>query len=46
MTQGDFVKYLEEEEISIFDVQNLKNTLDLDNRTINEIVENLVRTDI
>ena len=42
MIQNDFVKYLEEEEISIFEIQNLKNTLDLDNRTINEIVENLV----
>ncbi len=42
MTQNDFVKYLEEEEISIFEIQNMKNTLDLDNRTINEIVENLV----
>jgi len=42
MTQNDFVKYLEEEEISIFEIQNLKNTLDLDNRKINEIVENLV----
>ena len=42
MTQNDFVKYLEDEEISIFEIQNLKNILDLDNRTINEIVENLV----
>lgn len=42
MTQNDFVKYLEEEEISIFEIQNLKDTLDLNNRTINEIVENLV----
>jgi predicted transcriptional regulator of viral defense system len=42
MTQNDFIKYLEEEEISIFEVQNLKKTLGLDNRTINEIVENLV----
>jgi len=42
MIQNDFVKYLEEEEISIFEIQNLKHTLDLDNRTINEIVENLV----
>jgi predicted transcriptional regulator of viral defense system len=42
MTQNDFVKYLEEEEVSIFEIQNLKNTLDLDNRSINEIVENLV----
>jgi len=29
MIQNDFVKYLEEEEISIFEIQNLKNTLDL-----------------
>ncbi|MCL2327688.1 MAG: hypothetical protein FWC39_04135 [Bacteroidetes bacterium] len=42
MTQNDFVKYLEEEEIQIFEIQNLKSTLDLDNRKINEIVENLV----
>jgi predicted transcriptional regulator of viral defense system len=42
MTQNDFVKYLEEEEILIFEIQNLKNKFDLDNRTINEIVENLV----
>jgi len=43
MTQNDFVKYLEEEEISIFEIQNLKHTLGLDNRTINNIVENLVK---
>ncbi|MCL2074295.1 MAG: hypothetical protein FWH18_10255 [Marinilabiliaceae bacterium] len=42
MTQNEFVKYLEEEEISIFEIKNLKNSLDLDNRTINEIVENIV----
>ena len=42
MTQNDFIKYLEEEEIQIFEIQNLKNALNLDNRTINEIVENLV----
>jgi len=42
MTQYDFVKYLEEEEIQIFEVQNMKNTLGINNRTINEIVENLV----
>ena len=42
MTQNDFVKYLEEEEIQIFEIQNLKNVLNLDNRKINEIVENLV----
>jgi len=41
MTQGNFIKYLEEEENSIFDIHNLKDTLDLDSRTINEIVENL-----
>jgi len=42
MTQNDFVKYLEEEEISIFEIQNLKSMFDLDNRKINEIAENLV----
>jgi len=42
MTQNDFVKYLEDEEILIFEIQNLKETLDLDNRAINDIVENLV----
>lgn len=42
MIQNDFIKYLEEEEIQIFEIQNLKNTFDLDNRTINNIVENLV----
>jgi predicted transcriptional regulator of viral defense system len=42
MTQSDFIKHLEEEEIQIFEIQNLKNALNLDNRTINEIVENLV----
>jgi len=36
MTQNDFVKYLEEEEIQIFEIQNLKNTLYLDNRTISQ----------
>ena len=45
MTQNDFVKYLEQEEISIFEIQILKQILDLDNRTINEIVENLVVKD-
>ena len=42
MTQNDFVKYLEQEEFQIFEIQNLKSMLDLDNRKINEIVENLV----
>jgi predicted transcriptional regulator of viral defense system len=42
MTQNDFVKYLEQEEIQIIEIQKLKNTLDLDKRTVNEIVENLV----
>jgi len=41
MTQNDFVKYLEEEEIQIFEIQNLKMTLGLDNKIINNIVENL-----
>lgn len=44
MTQNIFIRYLEEEEISIFDIKDLKNTLDLDNRTINEIAENLTNT--
>ena len=42
MTRNDFVKYLEEEEIQCFEVQNIKRELALDNRTINEIVENMV----
>jgi len=42
MIQNDFIKYLEEEEVQIFEIQTLKIELDLDNRTINEIVENLV----
>ena len=42
MTQNDFVKYLEENELLIFRIQNLKDTLNLGNRAINEIVENLV----
>ena len=42
MTQNEFVKYLEEEEIQIFDIQSLKNRLNLGNRTVNEIIENLV----
>jgi len=31
MTQNEFIKYLEEEEISIFEIQSLKNVLDLAN---------------
>ena len=42
MTQNDFFKYLEEEEVQIFKIQNLKNKFDLDNKIINNIVENLV----
>jgi len=42
MTQNNFVKYLEVEEIQIFEIQHLKSVLNLDNRKINEIVENLV----
>lgn len=42
MTQNDFIKYLEEKEVQIFEIQTLKMELDLDNRTINEILENLV----
>ncbi len=42
MTQNDFEKYLEEEEIQIFEIQKLKNTLDLDKKTINNIIESLI----
>ena len=35
MIQNDFIKYLEEEEVQIFEIQTLKIELDLDNRTIN-----------
>ena len=42
MTQNDFFKYLEEEEFQIFKIQKLKTELDLDNKIINNIVENLV----
>ena len=42
MTQNDFLKYLEEEEIQIFKIQNLKSKFGLDNKIINNIVENLV----
>lgn len=42
MTQNNFIKYLETEEIQIFEIQSLKRALDLGNRAINEIVENLV----
>lgn len=45
MTQNDFIKYLEEEEIQCFEIQKVKQELALDNRTINEIVENLVYRD-
>ena len=42
MTQNSFVKYLEEEDLLIFEIKTLKVTLNLSNRVINEIVENLV----
>ena len=42
MTQNALINYLEENEIQIFEIQNLKSTFDLDNKTINNIVENLV----
>jgi len=41
MTQNDFLRYLEEEEILIFGIDCLKDRLGIENRTINEIVENL-----
>ena len=42
MTQNGFIKNLEEEDLLIFEIKNLKVSLDLSNRVINEIVENLV----
>lgn len=42
ITQNDFVRFLEEEEIVIFEIQDIKQTLGIENRTINEIAENLV----
>jgi len=42
MTQNDFLKYLEKEEVQIFKIQYLKSKFDLDNKIINNIVENLV----
>jgi len=41
MTQNDFLRYLEEEEILIFGIDCLKDRLGIESRTINEIVENL-----
>jgi len=42
MTQNSFVKYLEEEDLLVFEIKNLKVALNLSNRVINEIAENLV----
>ena len=42
MRQNDFLRYLEEEEVLIFGIKSLKDRLGLEDRTINEIVENLV----
>jgi predicted transcriptional regulator of viral defense system len=42
MTQNAFIKYLEDEEIVIFDIHNFRSALDLSNRAINDIAENLV----
>jgi len=42
MTQNSFVTYLEEEDLLIFEIKKIKVALDLSNRVINEIVENLV----
>jgi predicted transcriptional regulator of viral defense system len=41
ITQNEFVKFLEAEEIQIFDINNLKKNFGFENRAINEIVENL-----
>lgn len=42
--QSDVMKYIDSEEIQLFTVDNLKKSLGCNGRTLNEIVENLVRT--
>jgi predicted transcriptional regulator of viral defense system len=41
--QSDFLKYLDNEEIQLFNIENLKKSLGYNGRMLNEIVENLVR---
>ena len=42
--QSDFLKYLDNEEIHLFNIENIKKSLGYNGRALNEIVENLVRT--
>ena len=41
--QSDFLKYLDNEEIQLFNIEILKKYLGYNGRTLNEIAENLVR---
>lgn len=41
--QSDFLKYLDNEEIQLFNIENLKKSLGYNGRALNEIVENLIR---
>jgi predicted transcriptional regulator of viral defense system len=41
--QSDFLKYLDNEEIQFFNIESIKKTLGYNGRTLNEMVENLVR---
>jgi len=41
--QSDFLRYLDNEEIQLFTIENLKKSLGYNGRAINEIVENLIR---
>jgi len=41
--QSDFLKYLDNEEIQLFNIERLKKSLGYNGRMLNEIVENLVR---
>jgi len=43
LKQSNFLKYLDEEEIQLFEIEILKESLGCNNRSVNEIVENLVR---
>ena len=41
--QSDFLKYLDNEEIQLFNIEILKKSLGCNGRALNEIVENLIR---
>jgi len=42
--QSDFLKYLDNEEVQLFNIESLKKSLRHNGRMLNEIVENLART--